>query len=211
MVLLVAGRPERERSAALLNECRRAFDGFETFASSRAAIALMFVWAFAEAIVWPVIPDFLLVPLMAANRRHPVALLLAAIAGMATGGIATFMFASVAPNAARDVLVHLPMVSDSDIAEAARRLREDGASAFLLQPWSGIAFKVWGVQAGVMDMSPFKAVPAFVAARAARMTIFASVAWLAGARLRGFLRDFSIYVAIAYLAIFFYGWWQVSG
>jgi hypothetical protein len=46
-----------------------AFVRFESFAHSRAALAAMGIWAVAEALAWPVIPDFLIFPLALAAPR----------------------------------------------------------------------------------------------------------------------------------------------
>ena len=46
---------------------RQAFSGWEHFACSRRGTALMFTWAAAESTVWPIIPDFLLLPIAVAH------------------------------------------------------------------------------------------------------------------------------------------------
>jgi membrane protein YqaA with SNARE-associated domain len=201
----------QSHESTLRGASHAAFDRFEQFASSRAALALMFAWACAEATVWPLIADFALVPLIAVRRNGRVLMLIAAVAGMAAGGIATFAFASLAPDAARDLLPHLPLVAEGDIEEAGDRLRDDGAWAFFVQPWSGIPYKIWGVQAGVMDMSWWRVAPAFIVARSIRMSLFALGAGAVGARWRASLRDHAIEVSGAYVVLFALGLWLVGG
>jgi len=198
-------------SAGLLRECRAVFDWWERFASDWRGAALMFTWALAEATVWPIIPDFLLVPMAVGNRRRFYVPLCAAITGSALGGTAIFLFALSAPSQASHFLQHLPLVNDSQIAHAQEQLAAHGAAAFLTQPWSGVSFKVWGVLAGVQGLDAWSVIPAFIFARAVRMTLFATLARVVAGLFTGFIRDFSIFVLAIYLVLFFYGWWQVVG
>lgn len=205
-----AGRTgELEADAALLRECHAAFDRWERFASGRRGARLMFLWALAEAVVWPVIPDALLVPVVAGNRRRFRIPLLAAVCGSALGGVLLMLGATWWPATALTFLEHLPLVTDRQIQTASAHLANDGATAFLLQPWSGVPFKVWGVMAAVQGISLWPAIPLSIAARAFRMTVVAFAARLTAHLLPNFLRDFSLYVLAIYLVLFAYGWWQL--
>lgn len=197
-------------SAALLRECHAAFDWWERVASSRRGTGLMFAWALAEATVWPIIPDFLLVPMAVGNRRRFYVPLAAAVAGMALGGIAIFLFAFWAPHQALDFLRQLPLVNNHQIDGAREHLGKNGVAAFLFQPWSGISFKVWGVTGGVQGLNPLLVIPTFILARSVRMAIFATAAALLSRRFAGFVRDFFIFLLVIYGALFFYGLWQVT-
>ena len=204
---------QAETRARLLPECRALFDQWERMASSRAATGLMFVWAVAEATVWPVIPDFLLVLVAAGNRRRFYVPLAAAVLGSALGGSAIFLVAYWASEPAFDFLQQIPLVSDAQIQDAARSLDDHGAVALLLQPWSGIPFKVWGVMAGIQGLDPWFVIPAFIVGRAVRMAIVAALARVVAGTFTGFFRDFSLFLLAGYLALFFVGWWltQVAG
>jgi 1-acyl-sn-glycerol-3-phosphate acyltransferase len=197
------------RGSALLDECRASWDAWEQFSSSRHGAAAMFGWAFAEATVWPIIPDFLLVPLAAGSRARMYIPLLASIFGSALGGVALYTFSLQFPEQALALLAHLPLVGERQVDEARRQLVATGAAAFFGQPWSGVPFKVWAIEAGAQGLNPFVAVPIFVVARALRMTIFAVVSGVLAARVLGFFRDFSLYVGVVYAILFLYAWWQV--
>jgi 1-acyl-sn-glycerol-3-phosphate acyltransferase len=198
-------------SAGLLNECRAAYDRWAGLASSRAGLLLMFGWAVCEAIFWPIIPDFLLVPMQIVNKRRPYLLTIAAIAGAALGGTVLYLVAFVVPGAMLTFVSHLPLVSGQQMLEVHTRLAASGVSGYFAQPWSGIPFKVWGVVGGAVGISPWQAIPAFIVARSIRMCIFSAAARLLGMWLRPFLRDYSLFVALIYAVLFFLGWWQVSG
>jgi membrane protein YqaA with SNARE-associated domain len=196
-------------SAGLVRHSRAVFDGWVSFASSWRGVAVVFLWAVAEATVWPVIPDFLLAPMVVGNRRRFHVPLAAAALGSAIGGACLYFVAYWAPDQTMDFIRRLPFVSDGQMHEAARRLMANGAWAFFLQPWSGIAFKVWVAAAASEHISPWLAIPAFTVGRAIRMTIVATVTRILAGWLSGFVRDFSIFVLAVYLGLFFYGWWQV--
>lgn len=190
--------------------CRAAYGWWEGFAASRAGVWLMFLWALAEAIVWPVIPDFLLAPLAAANRRRFAVPLAAAIAGSTLGGMVAYLVASLLPDHAGTLLRLLPLVSERQISAAQQSLAIWGAAAFLFQPWSGTPLKVWVVVAAGQGMPPWPAIPLFIAARAVRMAGVALGARLLAGRFARIVRDFSLYLGAIYVALFCGGWWLVT-
>jgi membrane protein YqaA with SNARE-associated domain len=178
------------------------YDGWRAFAGSRAAVILVFAWAMGEATVFPILADFLLVALLIVIPARRWMLLGACLAGMALGGIVTVLVAHSAPGFALDVLHELPLVTESHIRRADRLLVEHGIAGFVLQPLSGIPFKVWAVVAGQQALTPWLVIPAFIAARSARMALIGVGAWLLG---RGFarpLRDWFVLVTVAYVLVF---------
>src|SRR5918912_2266977 len=195
-------RDHRELNAPLRRECRETYDRWERLASSRLGTWLMFAWALAEATVWPILPDFLLVPLVAANRRRFHVPLAAAVIGMAAGCATTVLFAYRAPRHAWGLLRHLPLVHEQQIDVARRHLAAHGTAAFLFQPWSGVPSKIWAVVAGAERRNPWLAIPALVVARSLRMAVLAGAARLLAGRFAGAIRDHSIFLAATYVAVF---------
>lgn len=170
----------------------------------------MFLWAVAEAIFWPVIPDALLIPMAAVGHQKYWRILRAAILGSALGGIIIYLFAYFAPEAAQAFLVGLPLVQDFMIEEASSKLDKYGVFAFWIQPWSGISYKIYAVLAGAGGLNPLVLLPMSILARSLRMLIASGVAALAVAHFPKFFQDFWLYVALAYVVVFGYGWWQLS-
>src|SRR2546421_3240695 len=130
-------RDHGELGAPLRRECRDTYDRWERFASGRSGTRLMFVWALAEATVWPILPDFLLIPMAAANRRRFHVPLAAAVTGMAVGGATTVLFAYPAPRHAWGLLRHLPPVPQQQIDVPPGDPAPPGTMAFLFQPRTG--------------------------------------------------------------------------
>ncbi len=119
----------------------RLLDRVAAFAGSRAGLVAVALWAFAEATVFPVIPDVLLgLLVLAAPRRLPrlfAVLLVAALAGSAVLYAATL----VAPDAVTAMLLSLPAIDPAVIAAARSQVaRGDPASMALFG--FGIPLKV---------------------------------------------------------------------
>jgi 1-acyl-sn-glycerol-3-phosphate acyltransferase len=193
----------------LLRECRRAWAAWERLASSRAGANLMFSWALAEAVAWPIIPEFLLFPMAVGARERFSVPLASSVIGSSIGGTLVYVYAWKRPSRALAALPRLPTVSERQIARASAALQAHGVAAFLAQPWSGVPLKVWAIVAGAQGLDPRLAIPTFIAGRATRMVLVAAFAGVLGTRLRSVMRDYSLYLAAAYAAVFFYGWRRI--
>jgi membrane protein YqaA with SNARE-associated domain len=170
----------------------------------------MFAWALAEATVWPIIPDALLVPLVVGAPRRLPRLWLAAVAGSTLGGAAGYAFAWWRSALARRILERLPGVQPRMLERTAALLAERGPSAFWLQPWTGMALKIFCVLGAAQHVDPRQALPISVAARALRLGVTGAAAALCGWRLRRFVRDRSLVLALAYLLVGGVGWWATQ-
>jgi membrane protein YqaA with SNARE-associated domain len=185
---------------------RRWFDRWAVFCDRRAALLFMAVWAFAESLVWPIIPDFLLVLLAIGRPRRSHYSLAACVAGSAVGASLLYGLAWSRPGEAARVLPSLPLIFEADIVVTRERIAQDGAFAFLGQPVSGIPFKVWGIVGAISGVPPVVALPVAILARAARMTLVSTAAAFLGARFGGFVRDHWLMLLIVYVTIFVLGW-----
>jgi 1-acyl-sn-glycerol-3-phosphate acyltransferase len=185
---------------------QEAFDRWAAFCGKPAAHILMAIWSFAEAIVWPIIPDFLLFPMVVGRSSGAGRPLAACIAGSAIGATILYGAASARPTEALRILPHLPLVFAEDIASVERRIERDGPIAYLWQPISGIPFKVWGVMGAVNSLPPEIALPIVIVARSARMVVLALVGILIGRGFAPFIRDRFIILVGLYVIIFVLGW-----
>lgn len=185
---------------------QRAFDRWSAFCSRRAALALMFCWSFAESLVWPLIPDVLLIPLVFGRPDRYRQSLATCIAGSMLGAVTLFSLATACPDQAAAILPHLPLIFEADIASVYQRIEQDGMSAFLKQPVSGIPFKVWGIVGAVSGLSPWTVLPVVLLARATRMAVLTALAVFLGTRFQSRVRNhWLIFVAI-YVIVFVAGW-----
>jgi membrane protein YqaA with SNARE-associated domain len=189
---------------------RRAFRRWESFTRRRTGTIAMFIWATAEATVWPIIPDFLLLPMVVGERRRPHIPLLAAVFGSAIGGSAWHAWASIAPDAALRLLQKIPLVRPSHIAEVQARLSRAGPRSLAGQPWSGIGLKVWAPVVAASGIPFRQALPIFMASHALRMALVTALTAALSRALERWIRALALPLAVTYLAVFFRLWWRVS-
>jgi hypothetical protein len=117
----------------------------ERFADGSAAVAAMGLWAAAEAIVLPIVPDVGLCLLVLAAPRRTVRLFAAVIGGAIVGTLVLAAFASLAPDAARAALLAIPGVDTTVLAGADQALARDGVGGFA-QFGPGAPLKVYSVE-----------------------------------------------------------------
>jgi hypothetical protein len=119
------------------------------------------------------------------------------------------LISNLAPDLVISVLTHLPFVRSVKLEQAAAALDHRGVYAFLSQPWSGVAFKLYAPLSAVRDLNPLIIIPLSVAARTLRLFITSAVVTLLARRFPNVLRDDWLYFVLAYIVLFAYGWWQV--
>jgi membrane protein YqaA with SNARE-associated domain len=132
------------------------------------------VWAFAEALAWPVVPDFILFPLVLAAPARMFPLVVAAVMGSATGGLVAYVLGST--GLGTTLLGAAPLVTDPMVAEASRELAGRGAAGLLAQPLSGIPYKAFALQAAEAGVPPFAYLAVGALARGGRFLAVAVVA-----------------------------------
>ncbi|MFI6092738.1 lysophospholipid acyltransferase family protein [Streptomyces sp. NPDC051218] len=130
----LADSPARKRIAAV--------------AASRRGLAAGVLWAFAEALSWPLMPELFLGIACVALPRRALKLSLAALTGSLTGGLLALQLA------ASGVQLPHPLTTDRMRAEVRAELATEGAAAVRHQPWNGIPFKVYAREAGRADIAP---------------------------------------------------------
>jgi membrane protein YqaA with SNARE-associated domain len=116
-------------------------DALARFAARKRAVALIAAWAFAEALVLPIVPDVALDLLALAAPRRAVRLFLVATLASVAGSLVLFAIASVAPATARDIVLAVPGIS-SRMLEAASSTVAGGAPWSIAQVGPGTPLKV---------------------------------------------------------------------
>jgi 1-acyl-sn-glycerol-3-phosphate acyltransferase len=112
------------------------------FAASGAGLVTVALWAFGEAVMLPVLPEFALVILALAAPRSAVRLALVAAAASVVGGAVMYGLA------AHGVSLPAPLTTHRMHAAAQQMVTAHGAGAMADQPMSGIPYKVFGAAAG---------------------------------------------------------------
>jgi hypothetical protein len=115
------------------------------FARRPAAVATMGIWAAAEAILLPIVPDVGLCLLVLAAPRRAVIHFAAVVIGAIAGTLAMAAFALQAPEAARALLLAIPAIDPALLASADQALARDGVAGFA-QLGPGAPLKVYTVE-----------------------------------------------------------------
>lgn len=137
-------------------------------ADSAGALAGMFLWAFAEALVWPIIPDASLALLVLARPRRWFTLSLSAVGGSIAGGAAGVLAA------AQGLRWPLPLTTPRMVASVEAWLGA-GADGLAHQPLSGAPYKVFVAEAPEAGISVWEFALATLQYRAPRLVLVAAI------------------------------------
>lgn len=136
----------------------------------------MFVWAVAEAMWWPLVPDSFLMGLAFAAPKKWRRLWFAAVAGTVVGGMMGIGLSHLGAD------WDLPLVTDRMITAADVWL-DGGSMGLAHQPLSGVPYKAFVTQVPAHDISMPAWVAATVVFRGGRMLIAGGLAALFGSLL----------------------------
>jgi 1-acyl-sn-glycerol-3-phosphate acyltransferase len=158
--------PDLARHERIHTRMRRVADG-------RAGMVVLYCWAVAEALVWPLIPDSALMGMAFAAPRRLARQWAATLAGTLTGG-ALGLVASRA-----GASWPLPLVTGR-MRAAADGWLDAGAVGLWHQPLSGVPYKTFVQAAGQHDVDTAAWLVHTAGARGLRMLAFGAVAAAAG-------------------------------
>jgi len=122
-----------------------ALERVALFAGRPAAALTMGIWAAAEAIVLPIVPDVGLCLLVLAAPRRTLVLFAAVVIGAIAGTLVMAVLAIQAPDAARALLLAIPAIDPALLASADEALARDGVAGFA-QLGPGAPLKVYTVE-----------------------------------------------------------------
>jgi 1-acyl-sn-glycerol-3-phosphate acyltransferase len=196
-VATLVARAEAARPAR-----RTWYDRAGDLARSRTGLVLAFCWGVAEALWWPIVPDYAVALLAVAAPKRGIKLALAATAGSVAGGAFAYGLGAAGVGAA--ILGHTPLVTERMHGFAFAHMAAGGAG-LMAQPWSGVPFKVFGYQAAGagLGLGTFLAWSAL--ARGYRLLLVATVTAAFGFATRRWMPRFYGLVALAATAFFLHG------
>ena len=165
---------------------RRLYDRLLALAAGPNAVWWLFAVAFAEASVFPVPPDLLLIPMVVAAPRRAWSLALVCTAGSVLGGILGWVI-----GAELFARVALPIAriygAEPALLRFAARFREYGLAVVLIKGLTPIPYKIVSIAAGAAHFS----LPLFIAAsavtRGVRFFLIAALLRRFGAPVRDFV------------------------
>lgn len=137
-------------------------------AGSRSGLMGMFAWGFAEALVWPIIPDAGLALLVLSRPRRWFALSMSAVAGSVAGGITGVLAA------AQGLRWPLPLTTPRMVTSVQGWLAA-GPDGLSHQPLSGVPYKVFVVEAPDAGIGAWELAFATLHYRAPRLIAVAAI------------------------------------
>ncbi|WP_328657515.1 lysophospholipid acyltransferase family protein [Streptomyces sp. NBC_00334] len=159
--------------------------------NSRWGAVLVFLWAVAEALSWPLIPELLVATIVIAVPRSAVKVSLSIVAGTLAGGLLGLQLA------AAGVQLPAPLTTDRMRAQARHEIAVEGADAVRHQPWKGLPYKVYVAEAGKADVPPVDWVVESAKARGSRTAMLTALFAVLGLLLQRFRRWY-----VGYLVVF---------
>jgi membrane protein YqaA with SNARE-associated domain len=165
----------------------RPFAVLERLAEGRAGLVLVSVWAFAEAILLPVVPDIAACLLALAVPRRTLALFVALVAGSLAGTAVLYALAIADPDAVSSMLLALPGIN-SDMLRMAQQLVASGDPLSIAQLGPGTPLKVYTVAWAAGPAAPLALAVGVILNRITRIApgllLAAAAGWLAPAFIR---------------------------
>ncbi len=186
-----------ETSRELMAATRRFCDG-------RGADWLLGAWSFAEALVWFILPDFLLLPYAAAAPRKSKRWFITALCSSLAGTLLLLILAVFWPEPVRQMIFSLPFTAAAMLSE----LEGIRAPEILTQSVSGIPAKVWTLAALDYHWNLAAFLLLLTLSRGLRMAAVLLIGqWLSGRR---WVEDYWLLWLILYIPAFLAGLSAVS-
>lgn len=145
------------------------FNAFaENFLASGWASALIFFWALGEALIWFVIPEFLLLLIIFLKIKNKTRLLVYDLLGTTIGTIIGLLVVPIV----HINLLAIPYITQGMIQQVATWYRTFGVFALFFQPFSGVPYKVFVLTVGSYPISPVVFTVLAIIVRIGRYAIF---------------------------------------
>src|SRR5262249_54803631 len=113
-----------------------------------------FVWGFAEATLFFIVPDVLFTLVALYSPRRSVKLVGFILVGAMAGGTAMFDLGARDPARTESVVLKVPFVSTAMFTKTGEGFQRDGMWTLAKSPGNGIPYKVYCVQAATYGQWP---------------------------------------------------------
>jgi hypothetical protein len=184
-------------------------DRLAGLARSPRGLALIFAWAYAEAILLPVVPDVVLLPLVAAAPRATPRLVFGLLVGALVGSAILAGLVLADPDRIRSLIGMLPGIDGSTFPTVQAELAAHGAAAFAAFG-PGFPLKVYTTGWVTGGGSPLVLAGAVVLNRLTRIgpgiVVAALVGWFAPGTLRRHARIAVAAYTVGWIALYLVYW-----
>lgn len=141
---------------------------------------LAFLWGFAEATLFFIVPDVLLSLIALTSRRRALLASGFAVLGALLGGWLMYRWALLDAVHARDVLASVPAISSGLLDQVQQQLASSGLAAMFAGAFSGVPYKLYAAEAGAAALPLAAFLALSLPARALRfLLVVVAVDWIA--------------------------------
>jgi membrane protein YqaA with SNARE-associated domain len=130
------------------------YERLSTHAKSRWSILISFLWGFAEATAFFIVPDVYMGFVALFNWRKGLSAASFALLGAMLGGSLMYFLAMNNPTGINAFLTHIPLIDADLVNNVANPTRTSGLIAVLTGPFRGTPYKIYAAQAGEQSL-PF--------------------------------------------------------
>jgi len=121
---------------------------------SRWSIIIAFLWGFAEATAFFIVPDVYLGFVALFNWRRGLSAMVATLIGAILGGSVMYVLAMNSPSGINMFLTRVPLIDSALVNAVANQTHTYGLTAVLTGPLKGTPYKLYAAQAGEQSL-PF--------------------------------------------------------
>lgn len=179
---------------------RRLYDWILSLAARPHALGWLAALAFAEASVFPLPPDLLLIPMvLAARERAWRFALVGALASVAGGCLGYAIGALLYEEFGRGIIAFYHL--ESEFAAFKTAFGRWGGWLVLVQGMTPIPYKLVTIASGVTGLDPLTFVAAALVSRSVRFFVVAGLFWRFGEPIRVFVEQRLVLVTTAFLVV----------
>ncbi len=157
---------------------------FERVFSSRVSLIISFLWGFAEATLFFIIPDVFLGAVALFSPMCGILCCIMSILGAMLGGGLMYLLSCRIPQTMLALLTKVPGITDSMITQVGINYKMYGLKSIFLAPWAGVPYKIYAVQAGIHGIDRTAFILATIPARLERFILVIVVMMFLGYRFR---------------------------
>jgi membrane protein YqaA with SNARE-associated domain len=129
------------------------YERFSDHATSRWSLLIAFLWGFAEATAFFIVPDVYMGFVALFKWRRGVSAAFGSLIGAMLGGAVMYLFAANNPTGMNSFLTHIPLIDTALVNDVASQTQAHGVAAVLSGPVRGTPYKIYAAQAGEQSLS----------------------------------------------------------
>ena len=168
---------------------------------------MAWAWAFLEAIVLPLPPEILLIPLAVAHPERTLGLVGSAVAGSLTGGCVSYVLGWRYGGQAIAHVKRLPGVNADQVLWASSMLKQFGSRFVAVSPWLVLPYKITSVLSGHLRLRWWRYLAAGAIGRGTRLIGIVGSVSLIAAHCQPFIDSHPLTaILFAYAAVAAFVW-----